>query len=121
MTARDDSRNLHEVTNHKTANFKKKMKERVYFGKTHRNHMHMNLARFEQGTHPNVDLRPRVLLSLEDLWRGVRRGPAPRGQLLARRVVVAEPEVCDLDVHVSVHQQVLSLQPNPPSSHQHPS
>ena len=60
-------------------------------------------------THPDVDLGPRVLLPLEDLGRGVRRRPTPRGQLLARRVVVAEAEVCDFDVHVAVHQQVLGL------------
>ena len=61
-------------------------------------------------THPDVNLGPCVLLPFEDLRCGVWWRPTPRGQLLARRVVVAEPEVCNLDVHVAVHQQVLGLQ-----------
>lgn len=61
-------------------------------------------------THPDVNLGPCVLLPFEDLRCGVWWRPTPRGQLLARRIVVAEPEVCNLDVHVAVHQQVLGLQ-----------
>lgn len=53
-------------------------------------------------SYPYVYFGARIPLALEDLGRGVGRGPAPGRKELAGRVVVAEPEVCDLDVHVRV-------------------
>lgn len=58
---------------------------------------------------PNVHLWPVVLLSLEKLRCCVRRRAAKRIQLVAQSELVAEAEICDLDIHVCVEEQVLSL------------
>ena len=49
-------------------------------------------------------------ITLEQLWRGIRRTPTERVQLVAYDELVAEAEIGDLDVHLTVQQQVLSLQ-----------
>lgn len=59
---------------------------------------------------PNVHLWPVVLLSLEKLWCCVRRRAAKRIQLVAQSELVAEAEICNLDIHVCVEEQVLSLE-----------
>ena len=63
-----------------------------------------------KAAHPDIYLRPPVLSSLEHLGRGVGRGAAPGVQVTNRRPEVREPEVGNLDVHLRVQQQVLSLQ-----------
>lgn len=58
---------------------------------------------------PDVHLGAVVLLPLEELRRCVRRGAAEGVQLAARRKLVAEPKVGNLDVGVGVQEQVLRL------------
>lgn len=43
--------------------------------------------------YPDIELRTLVLLTLEDLWGGVRRAPAPRGQRLAGLEEVPESKI----------------------------
>ena len=50
------------------------------------------------------------MLSLEQLRGRVGRTPAPRGQGTGVRVVVAEPEIGQLDVHVRVQEQVFGFE-----------
>ena len=61
---------------------------------------------------PDVHLRPVVLLPLEKLRRCVRRRTAERVQLVAHGELITEAKICNLDVHVCVEQQVLSLSTN---------
>lgn len=58
---------------------------------------------------PDVHFGPVVLLALEELRRGVGRRATERVQLVAQRELVAEAEVCYLNVGVGVQQKVLRL------------
>lgn len=58
---------------------------------------------------PDVHFRAVVLLALEKFRRCVGRRATERVQLVAQRELVAEAEVCDLDVGVGVQQKVLRL------------
>lgn len=58
---------------------------------------------------PDVHLGAVVLLPLEELRCGVRRGAAEGVQLAACGKLVAESKVGDLDVGVCVQEQVLCL------------
>lgn len=58
---------------------------------------------------PDVHLWPVILLALEQFWGGVRGAPTEGVQLGAQRELIAEAEVGDFDVGLSIQQQVLSL------------
>lgn len=58
---------------------------------------------------PHIHLRPVILLSLEKLRRCVGGRPTERVQLVSQRELVAEAKISNLDVGVSVQQQVLRL------------
>lgn len=62
---------------------------------------------------PHVHLRSVVLLALEKFRRSVGRRATECVQLVAQRELIAEAEVCNLDVGVGVQQKVLRL------SHKH--
>ena len=47
---------------------------------------------------------------LEEFRSSVGRGPTEGVQLTAQRELITEAEVCDLNVHVGVQQQVLCLE-----------
>lgn len=64
---------------------------------------------YKRCTHPDVNLWSSVLLSFEYLGSCVGWRTTPRGQLSVRWEVITETEVCNLDVHVGVHQQVFRL------------
>ena len=59
---------------------------------------------------PDVSFRARVLFSLEQLRRRIWRTSTPRCQRRRFYVVIAEAEICQLDVHLRVEQKVLGLQ-----------
>lgn len=58
---------------------------------------------------PDVHFRPVILLALEKFRRSIGRRATERVQLVAQRELVAEAEVCNLDVGISVQQKVLRL------------
>ena len=60
-------------------------------------------------TYPDIELGSAIALALKDLGCSIGRTPTPRGQLVTRREEVAEAEVGDLDVHVCIQKEVLSL------------
>jgi hypothetical protein len=51
-----------------------------------------------------------MVITLEELWRGVGRAAAEGVQLAPDDELVGEAEVGDLDVHLAVKEQVLGLQ-----------
>lgn len=58
---------------------------------------------------PDVHLRPVILLSLEELRGSVRRRATESVQLGSQRELIAEAEICNLDVGVGIQQKVLRL------------
>lgn len=64
-----------------------------------------------QKAHPNIDLGPPVRFALKDLWCGVRRRPTPSGEMAALGlVIIREPEVGNLHVHLRVEEKILGLE-----------
>ena len=62
-------------------------------------------------SHPDIDFWPPVGFALKDLGCSVRRGSAPSGQVAALGlVVVGEPKVGYLHVHLRVEQKVLGFE-----------
>ena len=55
-------------------------------------------------------LESRSVVTLEEFWCGIGRTAAEGVQLVAGHELVRETKVCNLDVHLTVQQQVLSLQ-----------
>jgi hypothetical protein len=47
--------------------------------------------------------------TLKKLWCSIRRTTTKRVKLVANGEFVAESEICDLDVHVGVQEEILSL------------
>lgn len=58
---------------------------------------------------PNIHFRTIILLALEKLWGSVGRWATERVQLVTQGELIAEAEVCNLNVGVCVQQEVLRL------------
>lgn len=71
--------------------------------------MRKSLSNNTTKTHPNINFRSNVLLSLEHLGRSIGRRPAPRFEQLIGMVEVAESKIRYLYVEIGVEQEVLSL------------
>lgn len=58
---------------------------------------------------PHVHLGSIILFALKELWGGIRGTATERVQLVPKGEFVAEAEVCNLDVHIGIQEQVFCL------------
>ena len=58
---------------------------------------------------PHIHLGSVVLFALEELWGSIRRTATEGIQLVPKGEFIAEAKVCNLDVHISIQEQVFCL------------
>jgi hypothetical protein len=58
---------------------------------------------------PDIHLRTIILFALEKFWGSIRRTATESIQLVPKGEFVAKAKVCNLDVHISIQEQVFCL------------
>lgn len=59
---------------------------------------------------PDIHLRTIILFALEEFWGSIRRTATESIELVPKGEFVAKAKVCNLDVHISIQEQVFCLE-----------